>query len=200
MTPGAMALAVIPLARELHGQGLDQAHEPGLRRRVMRVLRPSRHRSRDGRCGEEPSEAGALHVRKCRSEAPPNAGQVHLDDFVPGRVVEVRQFHLSRDPGVGDDDMHAAELAHGRRHQGVDIGRPGDIDFRDHHPPARLLRRSAHRFDIVPVRRIPGEREVRARLGEDLRGRRPDAGCGAGDQRYATCETEHLVLLTTFTA
>ena len=138
-------------------------------------------------------------MRQRRTEAAPNAIQVHIDDLVPGRVVEVCQFHLSRDPGIGDDNMHAAELTDCLRDQGVDIGRPGDIDFRHHHPPTRLLRGSAHRFDIVPIRWIPGERQVRPRLGKDLRGRRPDAGCGAGDQRYATGEGENDLIHTGLT-
>ena len=64
-------------------------------------------------------------MRQCRTEAAPDPVQVDVDDLVPGRVVEVRQFHLSRDPGIGDDNMHAAELTHCLRHQGVDIGSAG---------------------------------------------------------------------------
>jgi hypothetical protein len=50
----------------------------------------------------------------------------------------------------------------------------------------------------VPIRRVPREREICTGLGIDLRRGRTHTGCGSGNQRYATCETEHDIFFLAF--
>ena len=116
---------------------------------------------------DEPSKAGALHMRQCGAKAAPNAVQVHVDDLVPGPVIEIFQLHLARDAGIGDDDVHAAEFLHRLRYEGANIGILGHIHFGDHNPACPLFlplcaraRYRAHQADTRRVRDPPQPRRI----------------------------------------
>ena len=54
------------------------------------------------------------------TEAPPDAVQIHVEDLVEGRIVEIGEIAPAGNSRVGDDNMQTAEFAYGARHQRVD--------------------------------------------------------------------------------
>ena len=155
MTPGATAFAVDAVRAQLDRERLHGVRRVPLWPPCMvqsgALARPIPYPA-DRRRRDQSSESRHTHMRDRRTKKQRHTPcRSTFTTSFPGAIIEVLRCHLPCDPGVGDDDVHAAESARGFGDEGVDVRCVGDIDCFDHNAMASLRSRVADGFDVAPV-------------------------------------------------
>ena len=114
---------------------------------------------------------------KCGARHHHGTGQVDGDRVVPAVVIDVAHRAAVVDPGVGHDDVEAAERAHGLGDGLVRV--PGVSGVARHGPSADLRRERFERLGPPP-----GDDHPAANGSEPARDRGADAGPATADQRH----------------
>ena len=185
--PGETALTVIPSRAHSRARCRLRPEHPGLGGRVMdaaeRAGRPAGHR----RHVDDAAVARVAQGRVGRAGTQERPRQVGIDHEVPLLGADLGRCRRAQDARVVDQDVDPAEAVRGRRHEGRDVVRPGDVDMdRQRLAPGRL-----DRGDRLARRRVVqiGDHHRRAVGGEPFRDRAADAASGPGHDRHPTIET-----------